>query len=270
MTQLLAALPMYDFPEIRDATDKFWSLIADELWKRGFTNAPSHLDRPDDLPAFWSSRDLLFGQTCGYPLYLGLCGEAQLVATPIYGAPGCEGHRYGSLLIVPAQSDHQVLRDTQGRICAINSADSNTGMNVLRASIAAIGGKASFYSQIIETTSHRNSLAMVARGEAQIAAIDQVSFAHFARLEPQSVEAVRVIGETPKTPGLPFITSASTSTEQLALLREALVAVLHHSPRHACLDTLLLKDITVLSRQAYREISDLADLAVQSGYPVLA
>jgi len=261
---------MYDFPEIREATDKFWSLIAAELRARGLDHIPAHLERPDDLPAFWSGPDLLFGQTCGYPLSIGLCGEAQLVATPIYHAPGCEAHRYGSWLVVPATSEWHDLRDTQGRICAMNSSDSNTGMNLLRASIAAIGGKAPFYSQTIETASHRKSLVMVAKGEADIAAIDQVSFAHFLRLEPDVAKAVRVIGETAKTPGLPFITSASTSAQHLTILREALASVIQHKPRHTCLNTLFLSDIAIVPRDDYREISDLAVRAAQSGYPVLA
>jgi ABC-type phosphate/phosphonate transport system substrate-binding protein len=270
MTVRIAGLPMYDFPEIRDATNAFWTLLASELRNRGLADVPTGLERPQDLPSFWADPALLFGQTCGYPLSIGLCGDAQLVATPVYSAKGCEGPAYGSVLIVPATSDLQTLADTQGTICAINMRDSNTGMNLLRASIADHGGKAPFFSAVIETGSHRQSLAKVACGEAQLAAIDSVSFAHFERIEPDVTANVRIIGETAKTPGLPFITAKQTPEALVLMLRDALMAIIHQAPRAPCLDVLMLKDIALLPRTAYAAVMDLERKAAAQSYPLLA
>ena len=270
MMALIAGLPMYDFPEIREATEAFWSLLAEALRRRGIRNVSSRLERPDNLPAFWSNPDLLFGQTCGYPLAIGLCGKAQLVATPCYDAPGCQGYRHGSFLVVPADSSFRSLSETRGRICAINMGDSNTGMNLLRAAIAKIGGQAPFYSQIIETGAHRNSLAQVARGEAQIAAIDCVSFAHFTRLEPKLIEKIRVIGQTPLAPSLPFITSNETSADRLEQLRGALIELVRQTPRPACLETLMIRDVVILAPSTYDAILDIERESALAGYPVLA
>lgn len=258
---------MYDFPEIRDATNTFWELLATELKARGIADTPAHLSRPHDLPAFWSDQRLLLGQTCGYPYSIGLCGNAKLVATPVYNAPGCIGPCYGSVIIVPATSRIQSLEDSRGSVCAINMSDSNTGMNLLRSAIAAIGGKAPFFSAVIETLSHRNSFSMVAHGNAQIAAIDGVSFAHFSRIDPQSASEVRVIGETRKTPGLPFITSSETTAETLKLLIDAFGAVIHKRP--SCLDILMLHDIVRLPPSAYDSILALERDAADNGYPYL-
>ena len=270
MSSQTAGLPMYDFPEIRDATDAFWLSLSEKLRSRGVANVPTHLTRPHDLPKFWSDPHLLFGQTCGYPLSIGLCGEATIIATPVYDAPGCEGPRYGSFLIVPATSSATSLADTKGGICAINMSDSNTGMNLLRLAIADIGGTAPFYAKVIETLSHRKSLAMVASGQADIAAIDCVSFFHFSQIEPEITHSVRTIGETRKTPGLPFITSAETPTDTLSMLREALIETVHQTPRAAWLDTLRLRDIEVLPRSAYDAVLELEREAAAKHYPFLA
>ena len=261
---------MYDFPEIRDATDAFWSSLSEKLRTRGVANVPAHLTRPNDLPTFWSDPNLLFGQTCGYPLSIGLCGEAKIIATPVYDAPGCEGARYGSFLIVPAASSTTSLADTKGGICAINMSDSNTGMNLLRAAIADIGGTAPFFAKVIETLSHRKSLAMVASGQADIAAIDCVSFFHFSQIEPEITHSVRIIGETRKTPGLPFITSAATPDDTLYIMREALIETVHQIPRPAWLDTLKLRDIEVLPHAAYDTVLELEREAAAKHYPILA
>ena len=234
MSDLIAGMPMYDFPEIREATDAFWSSLSEKLRSRGVANVPDHLTRPHDLPSLWSDPNLLFGQTCGYPLSIGLCGDATIVATPVYDAPGCDGPRYGSFLIMPAASSATSLADTKGGICAINMSDSNTGMNLLRAAIADIGGTAPFYAKVIETLS------------------------------------VRIIGETRKTPGLPFITSAKTPADTLNLIREALHETVHQSPRPAWLDALRLRDIEVLPRAAYDVVLELEHEAAAKAYPVLA
>jgi len=270
MTAIIAGLPMYDFPEIREATDGFWTLLADALRTRGIRNVPPRLERPQNLIKFWSNPNLLFGQTCGYPLSIGLCGKAQLVATPCYDAPGCEDYRHGSFLVVPKDRRLTSLSETQGLVCAINMRDSNTGMNLLRASIAKIGGKAPFYSKIIETGSHRKSLMMVARDEAQVAAIDCVSFAHFTKLEPALIEKIRVIGQTPLTPSLPFITSGETSAEYLDHLRGALIDLVRQTPRPPCLNTLMIRDIVILPPSAYDLILELERESARAGYPILA
>src|SRR4029077_15357307 len=88
----------------------------------------------------WLSDELLFSQTCGYPLTHALKGRVQLLATPCYSADGCEGASYCSFVIVPADSPATTLADLQGKRVAFNTPDSQSGMNALRALIAPIAG----------------------------------------------------------------------------------------------------------------------------------
>src|SRR5208337_3099340 len=62
----IAALPMYDFPEIAAANDALWAAIAAGLKARG-VGAPARLTRGEDIAALWRDPGLVFGQTCGYP-----------------------------------------------------------------------------------------------------------------------------------------------------------------------------------------------------------
>ncbi|MCZ7598487.1 MAG: hypothetical protein M5U09_13265 [Gammaproteobacteria bacterium] len=67
----------------------------------------------------------LFSQTCGYPLTHALAGLVRLVATPCHAAPGCDGPRYRSLLIVAAESRAETLDGLRSMRCAFNDTDSS-------------------------------------------------------------------------------------------------------------------------------------------------
>jgi hypothetical protein len=81
---MIAALPMYDRPEMRAANDRFWQAIRDRLG-----DGPPHLTRDRDPWDIWQAPDLLLAQTCGFPYRARLHGRIYLVGTPDYGVEGC-------------------------------------------------------------------------------------------------------------------------------------------------------------------------------------
>ena len=78
----------------------------------------------------------------------------------------------------------RALNEFRGAAAALNAHDSNTGINLFRATIAPIAGGAAFFSSIVVTGSHEASVAAVAKGEADLASIDCVSFALLGRGRP--------------------------------------------------------------------------------------
>jgi hypothetical protein len=73
----VAALPMYDGPQIAAANDALWASIAAHLRAHG-VEAPERLARDRDFPALWRNPRLLFGQTCGYP-YMNLNPAVEII-----------------------------------------------------------------------------------------------------------------------------------------------------------------------------------------------
>lgn len=265
----LAGFPMYDFPEIRTATDAFWQAFSDELHTRGITDRPSSLTRATDLPAFWRNDDLLIGQTCGYPMMIGMCGKARYIASPCYTTPHSHGAFHKSLIISRKGGPIRTLADAHHKICAINMADSNTGMNVLRLEIAKLKPHGTFFSRVYETLAHRKSMHAVAQGDADIAAIDCVTFAHVERFDPQLIAQLSIIAETEETPTLPFITSSKTDDATLAHLRAALLAVTAAPHHRAICDRLMLQSVEILGADAYHRVREIEDRAIMLGYPQL-
>ena len=96
----VASLPMYDFPELRDAHNALWGALAARLVVAGMRDVPPELTHDVGHRDVWHDPSLLFAQGCEYPLAKSFADRVRLVATPMYSAAGCEGARYRSALVV--------------------------------------------------------------------------------------------------------------------------------------------------------------------------
>jgi ABC-type phosphate/phosphonate transport system substrate-binding protein len=266
----LASLAMYvSPPPVAEATRLFWEALGRRL--RGYgLNAPKSLDDDVRYDDAWLRPDLLLGQTCGYPYVQHLRGKVQLVASPVYGLPGCDGPLKCSFIIVNAMSSAQSIEDLRGARAAINEPGSNSGYNLFRAFVAPHAVDGRFFSSALETGGHRASIDAVSLGEADIAAIDCVTFGNTLRFDPDRVAGVRILAETTKGPGLPFITAAATPAKDLIILRRALAEAIADPELAAICDTLSLRGISLLGDAEYEVLGNLARDADRHGYPAIA
>ena len=131
MSDFIAALPMYDWPELRDEVDAQWERLRDALRKAGI-DAPESLARrnadmpavpggirdaagtviapdpailpPDefDLPTLWRHPRLLLAQTCWGPMETtGLAPLVRVIGQPSYdGIEGGRGEFYSSAIVM--------------------------------------------------------------------------------------------------------------------------------------------------------------------------
>ena len=153
---MIATLQMYDWPEIRDATDAFWHGLSHHLGEA------VALSRPADHKAPWRDPALLFAQTCGYPFTHEFAGKLTLLGTPHYEAEGCQGFTYCSFIFA---------RNDAPQIAIINDDDSMSGMLALK--LACKQG----FAQTLISGGHLASLEALQKGKADICAIDAVCVA---------------------------------------------------------------------------------------------
>ena len=268
-TALVAALPMYDGPDLAAANDALWARIALGLRQRG-VEAPESLTRGAELMALWRSPRLVFAQTCGYPYMTALGNSVVLIATPEYGFPGCDGVLHKSFLVKRADDPRRELASFRGARAAVNAWDSNTGMNLFRAAVAPLAGGRPFFGAVAVTGSHAASLAAVADGRADLAAVDCVVFALLSRSQPALAARVAVVGESRPSPGLPFIASAALPAATVAAAREALIEALADPALAEARAALGLVGARPLAPGHYERVLDLAREAAEAGYPQLA
>ncbi|WP_118132819.1 phosphate/phosphite/phosphonate ABC transporter substrate-binding protein [Oceanicella sp. SM1341] len=203
---MIAALPMYDWPEIRPATDAFWQRLRERLAREGITG-PQALTRELTAAETWAHPELLLGQTCGWPLTHGLAGASVPVARPIHDVPGCGVGVYRSAVIVRTGEDRPL--DTL-RV-AVNGPDSLSGYHALRRWLAR---RSVEMAPHLVTGGHRASVAAVRDGKADLAAIDAVSWELARRHE--GVRGLERLGWTEEAPALPFITAPGGPAAALA------------------------------------------------------
>jgi ABC-type phosphate/phosphonate transport system substrate-binding protein len=257
----VASLAMYDAPPLDAANDALWAAIAARIG-----GAPARLTRGRPLDAIWTDPALLLAQTCGWPLVTRLAGRVQLVATPCYALPGCDGPTHCAFVAVRAADAAETLADLRGRRLALNAWDSNTGMNLLRAAIAPLARDGRFFGAIMLTGAHAASLHAVATGEADAASVDCVTFGLFQRHRPELVAGLRVLARTAAAPCLPLITRGDASAAEIGALRAALKASLGTTAAA----TLALAGFEILPLAAYEVLRDMAAEASARGYAALA
>lgn len=284
----VASLPMYDFPELREAHGEFWAVLAGRLGAAGLKDVPRVLTRGVSLGEVWGNDRLLFAQGCEYPLAKAFGDRVRVVAHPVYSAAGCEGARYRSAIVVRAAPDDAVaegggtvvtsgsdgptagvIAELRGRRCVVNELGSNSGMNLLRAAVAPLAHGARFFGSVVVSGSHLRSVEMVASGEADVASIDCVSFAHFQRLYPSLVSRVRVLSWTVSSPSLPYITAGSASNATVEALRAALADVFDDTGLAPARERLLLRGVDLEPTPGFGEVLALERQALNAGYPVL-
>jgi ABC-type phosphate/phosphonate transport system substrate-binding protein len=266
----LASLPMYDLPELRAATDAWWRGLARAFRREGIADVPDAIDRRRHYQEVWQSPELLFSQTCGYPLTHALAGRVQLVATPCYAAEGCKAAAYCSVLIVGAGNPAAGIAALRGARCAVNATDSQSGYNALRALVAPMAAGGRFFGSVAVTGGHRASIEYVAGGQADVAAIDCVTHALLARHHPSALDGTRVLCRTAAAPNLPYVTRIQAGDDLLSRLRNGLKHAMTDPSLTASRDSLMLAGVAVLPLSAYDGIGEMEAAAVATGYGAIA
>lgn len=173
---------------------------------------------PEELDLFtlWRHPALLFCQTCWGPMEAGLRPHVRVLAQPDYSAcEGGEGADYSSAIVMrrgeagdcPAPADGRdllPLASMRGARLAYNDPHSMSGLIGLARDLDAHGADLSIFSERIATGGHRASVAAVAEGRADVAAVDCRSWALARRFEPRAGE-LGVAGWTSRRKGLPYI-----------------------------------------------------------------
>ncbi len=265
----IAALPMYDFHELRDAHDQFWVALARRLRDVGIAGVPQQLTRDLSHREVWGHPGLLFGQACEYPLSKSFRGHLRILATPRYRAPGCDRSTYRGAIVVRAEEPADSLESLRERRCVVNEPDSNSGMNLLRAALAPISGGGRFFRSVSFSGSHRKSIELIVAGEADVASIDCVTLQHLSRILPELVSQVRVVGWTPSSPCLPFVISRHAGEANIEVVRSALEAVCADPTLASVRESLLLDGVDVTPDATFTRVSGLEQVAEQWGYPTL-
>jgi ABC-type phosphate/phosphonate transport system substrate-binding protein len=270
MSELVAALPMYDWPEARAEVDAQWARLRDAFRRRGIDAPQTIVRRNGDLPPvpggihdaegaliapdpatlppdeldyhkLWLHPALLFAQTCWGPMELGLSKHVQVVGQPSYDAcEGGQGELYSSALVMRAGEGPEVRSPADGR--ALIPRDLIRGKRFTFNSLDSMSGIIALTRDLqaagedLDFFSTRSESgghrdSIVAVAEGK-ADVAAIDCGSWALAQrfEPAAQAVKVVGWTGRRKGLPFITAATTPEKTVWAMREAL-AGLAEQPR---------------------------------------
>ncbi len=190
--------------------------------------------------------DLAF--ICSGPYVAGRerAGFESLVVPEVQGS-----HFYHSYLIVNKDSPFHRLADLRGQTFAFTDPDSNTGKLVPTSWLAQMQERPeSFFSRIIYTYSHDNSIMAVARNLVDGAAVDSLIWEFYQARNPAFTSKTRVIRKSEPYGIPPLVASKALAPEAKERMRRILFAM-HQDPEGKRILTELMIDRFIAPREEW-------------------
>ncbi|WP_421912592.1 phosphate/phosphite/phosphonate ABC transporter substrate-binding protein [Mesorhizobium sp.] len=270
MSEFIAALPMYDWPEVRAEVDAQWVGLRDAFRQKGIDapqtivrlngdlppvpggihDADGKLIAPDpatlppgelDFHKLWLHPALLFAQTCWGPMELGLSRHVQVVGQPSYDAyEGGQGELYSSALVMRKGEGPEVRSPADGGPSL--PLDLIRGKRFTFNSLDSMSGIIALTRDLQAAGESLDIFASRSesgghRGSIVAVAEGKADIAAIdceswalARRFEPAARKVVIVGWTGRRKGLPFITARTTPEKTVRAMREAL-AGLAEQPR---------------------------------------
>jgi ABC-type phosphate/phosphonate transport system substrate-binding protein len=270
MSELIAALPMYDWPEVRDEVDAQWAGLREAFRHKGIDAPQAIVRRNGDLPPvpggihdaegrliapdpatlppdeldyhkLWLHPALLFAQTCWGPMELGLSRQVQVVGQPSYDAyEGGQGELYSSALVMRTGEGPEARSPADGK--ASLPLDLMRGKRFTFNNLDSMSGIIGLTRDLQAAGESLDIFSSRSESGGHRGSIVTVAEggADIAAIDCESwalaqrfepaARKVAVVGWTARRKGLPYITARTTSEKTLKALREAL-AGLAEQPR---------------------------------------
>ena len=254
-------LPMYDLPEVAAATAHLREALASFLTAAGWeaaAEATAFRDH-DELEAHWLDERVALTQACGLPVQEALAGKVTVLGTFLWRDVTDRCGRYRSAIVVRADDPAGGIDELARPRPAVNDGTSLSGWASLGAALATARATGPLPAALV-TGAHTASLAAVADGRADVAAIDAVTLSLLRRHRPDAVRRVRVLAQGPVITATPLVTRASPLISPRAL-RSAIVACLHQPELAPALDALGITGFVSVSAKQYAPAVALAALA---------
>ena len=182
----------------------------------------------------WKERERLLnsGQIdiawiCGLPYILR--ADQPDSGIELLAAPVISGKRYQnkpiyfSDVVVHRDSRFHTFADLKDASWAYNEPNSHSGYNVVRYHLATLGETGHYFSKVIESGAHLNSLQMILRKEVDASAIDSIVLEMEFHRHPEMRSKLRIIETLGPSPVPPFVISTKLPLETREFLRDLLI-----------------------------------------------
>ncbi|GIK59043.1 MAG: hypothetical protein BroJett015_47060 [Chloroflexota bacterium] len=211
------------------------------------------------------SGEIAIGWICGLPYVLRADrpeSQLELLAAPVmagkrYGARPC----YFSDVVVRRESGWRQFGDLQEASWAYNEPNSHSGYNIVRFALAKMRVEGRFFSRIIASGSHMNSLGMILRGDVDASAIDSTVLEWALQSRPSLHQQIRIIDTLGPSPAPPLVIQKRIPATWRQETRAVLLQMHEDDAGQAVLASGGLARFTAVTDQEYDPIREMAVIA---------
>ena len=190
-----------------------------------------------------------------------------LLAAPVMQAPRYQDRPiYYSDVIVHKDSPFQRFEDLRDTVFVYNDEISNSGYNMPRAHLISLHETDGFFSKVLRSGSHEESIRMVAEGKAQASAVDSLVLDYDRLHNPEFVSQVRIIKSLGPAAIPPVVASTTLPEKEFQLIQDVLLGMANDPKGKVILDSAGVKRFEKVTDDFYDDIRAMRDLAKKTGF----
>lgn len=208
---------------------------------------------------------------CGYPYILAHDGKEvssmELLAAPIMDSDLYEGKPvYYSYIVVHKDSDAESFEDLKGQRFVYNDKMSNSGYNMPRAKLVEMGEIDGYFSEILHSGSHEESMRWVAEGKADASAIDSLVLDYAKNTGESYIQNIKIIEKLGPAGIPPVVRSFGVSDVHADKIQNALLHM-HEDPEgKAILKEAFVKKFVAVEDSLFDDVRTWHQMAVDAGF----
>ena len=195
---------------------------------------------------------------CGLPYVLQQEMDnppTRLLAAPIMKAAQYQGvPKYFSYTIVRKESNYHSFDDLKGCVYTYNDELSNSGYNLPRARLIELGQTQGFFSKVLRSGSHEESIRMVAEGKADASSVDSLVYDYDLAKHPEFASRVRIIDQLGPAGICPIVASTTLSDQHFKILKSVLLNMNQSELGKNILERALVDRFVEVSDENYSDI----------------
>ena len=176
---------------------------------------------------------------------------------------------YYSYIITHKDSKFNKFSDLKGSRFIYNDEISNSGYNMPRAHLIELGETSGFFSQVIRSGSHEESIRMVAIGEVDASAADSLVYDYDKVNNPRFISQTKIIKTLGPAGIPPVVISTKTSLPLRKKIREILLSMHKDPVGREIFNKALLERFEAVDDSNYDSIRQMQKQAMDAGYMVI-
>ena len=230
----------------------FWQFVRSYLEEQGIETGSNLYDAKSNTISLAREGRLMLGQMCGLNFSRYRKELPGYIGSFILAEEGVPEGYYHSVIIASKKLEKISIDDLpiNELRAAISEKDSYSGRFAL---YQALGGSPNLcaFGEVSYTGAHRGTLAAISCGQADIGAIDCLTWHMLQSACPEQVTKVKVIGTSRPVPAPPLVSGLAEHSEKLVLLKKAIKAAFKEDKLSAGMKNIGILGCKPLTRAHY-------------------